>query len=73
MDGSYLRSFLFFDWVFAVLMVEEVLSDVLNGVGGSDLIEGYLSLASSVMACSSRGTTVLSRYCRTGMVFKSLL
>ena len=33
----------------------------------------YLSFATSVMACNNIGTTVLSRYCRTGIVFSSYM
>lgn len=58
--------------IFSVFVIEQILSDVLDGVIGSVWILSYLSLASSVIACRRIGTTVLSRYCLTGIVLRSL-
>ena len=73
-DNRSVKSLLFFGFgsLLGVPLVNQILSYKLYGVLWSVLYKTYLTLATSVIAWSKRGTTVLSRYCLTGIVFRSL-
>jgi len=64
-------------FILYVTMFHQIVGYIFNWLFGSKFLlvrlMWYLSLANSVKAWRIVGTTVLSRYWRTGMVFKSLL